>query len=57
MQNATRGMSFTQIENGAKLKVIKNTYGLNSKEFMYVWNINFGVFKPMQQAAIKDNLF
>lgn len=57
MQNATRGMSFTQVENGAKLKVIKNTYGLNGKEFLYTWNINYGIFRPLNVSAIKDNLF
>ena len=57
MQNATRGLSFTQIENGAKCKVIKNRYGIRSQEFMYVWNINYGIYKPIDQANIKDNLF
>lgn len=57
MQNATRGLSFTQIENGAKCKIIKNRYGVKGQDFNYVWNINYGVFKPMNQSAIKDNLF
>jgi hypothetical protein len=57
MQNATRGMSFMQIENGAKCNIIKNRYGQKGMDFLYVWNINYGVYKPIQQANIKDNLF
>jgi len=57
MQNATRGMSFIQIENGAKCNIIKNRYGQKGMDFLYVWNINYGVYKPLQQASIKDNLF
>lgn len=57
MQNATRGLSFTQIENGAKCNIIKNRYGQKGMDFLYVWNINYGVFRPLQQASIKDNLF
>lgn len=57
MQNATRGLAFTQIENGAKCKVIKNRYGQKGNEFLYVWQINYGVFCPLQQSTIKDNLF
>lgn len=57
MQNATRGISFTQILNGAKATVIKNRYGLKGQEFLYIWNINYGVFQPMTTSDIKDNLF
>jgi replicative DNA helicase len=57
IQNATRAMAFTQIENGAKCANIKNRYGQRGKEFLYVWNINYGVFKPLDQQSIKDNLF
>lgn len=58
MQNATRGLSFIQMENNAaKCMVIKNRYGPKGREFQYVWNINYGIFKPLDQASIKDNLF
>ena len=57
MQNATRGLSFIQIENGAKCEVLKNRYGQKGLDFLYTWNINYGVFRPLQVASIKDNLF
>jgi len=57
IQNSTRALSFTQIENGAKCTNLKNRYGQRGKDFLYVWNINYGVFKPLHQTDIKDNLF
>jgi Replicative DNA helicase len=53
----TRLISFTQIENGAKIKVPKNRYGMKGQEFNAVWNIDFGIFKDMNTQDIKDNLF
>jgi len=56
-QNATRVISFTQIENGAKIKVPKNRYGKRGQEFLTVWNIDYGIFKSLNSQNIKDNLF
>jgi replicative DNA helicase len=53
----TRLITFTQIENGVKIKVPKNRYGQKGQEFMAVWNIDYGIFKSMNQQNIKDNLF
>jgi len=58
MQNATRGLSFVQLEeSAAKCTVIKNRYGPKGEAFQYVWNINYGVFAPIDRASIKDDLF
>lgn len=56
-QNSTRVLSFTQIENGAKITVPKNRYGEKGQEFFVVWNINYGILKMLNTAGIKDNLF
>lgn len=56
-QNATRFLSMSQVENGAKLRVLKNRYGKKGIEFLTVWNINFGIFKEIDVNSIKDNLF
>jgi replicative DNA helicase len=53
----TRLITFTQIENGVKIKVPKNRYGQKGQEFMAIWNIDYGIFKSMNQQNIKDNLF
>lgn len=57
VQNATRLISFTQVENGAKIKIPKNRYGIRGQEFNAIWNIDYGIFKSMNQQNIKDNLF
>lgn len=57
MQNATRVISFMQIANGAKAVIKKNRYGTKGKEFFYTWNINFGIFKPMDTQELNDGLF
>lgn len=56
-QNATRVMSFTQVENGVKIVIPKNRYGMKGMEFFAVWNINYGIFKQLNSKNIKDNLF
>jgi len=55
--NLTRLITFTQIENGVKIKVPKNRYGQKGQEFLAVWNIDYGILKSMNQQSIKDNLF
>ena len=57
MQNATRVISFMQIANGAKAVIKKNRYGTKGQEFFYTWNINFGIFKPMDTQELNDGLF
>lgn len=56
-QNSTRFLSMAQVENGAKLRVLKNRYGQKGQEFLAVWNINFGIFKEVDIQSIRDNLF
>ena len=54
MQNATRGISWSQVENGAKAKVVKNRYGERNIEIYYNWNINYGILEPKQPDKLKD---
>lgn len=56
-QNSTRVLSFTQIENGAKISVRKNRYGKRGQEILTTWNIDYGIFKSLNAQSIKDNLF
>ena len=57
IQNATRQISFTQIVNGAKATIKKNRYGQKGQDFLYTWNINYGLLEPMNTQELKDNLF
>jgi replicative DNA helicase len=54
MQNATRGISWTQIEGGAKAKVVKNRYGEKGLEFHYSWIIDLGLLEPRVESVLND---
>ena len=52
--NLTRLITFSQIENGAKIKIAKNRYGKKGQEVISVWNIDYGVLKGIDKQNLKD---
>ena len=45
-QNSKRVLSIRAVDNLLKINVRKNTYGLNNKEAIMVWNIDYGELTP-----------
>lgn len=48
-QNSSRVISIKQTSAGLILSVKKNRYGENNKDFLYFWDINYGMFKFIPQ--------
>lgn len=46
-QNATRVISIKNEDSLLRVSIKKNRYGLNNKEIMMIWDINYGIIRPM----------
>lgn len=54
-QNSSRVISIKQTASGLLLSVKKNRYGENNKDFLYFWDINYGMFKFIPQYNTQCN--
>lgn len=54
-RNSTRVISFTQIEDILKLKLIKNTFGKVGQECLMKFDWNYGVFIPWADTITSDD--
>lgn len=53
-QNATRVISMSMVDNVLKLAIKKNRYGLNNKDVLMMWDINYGIMKPLLEGGQQE---
>ena len=50
-QNSSRVISLVQTKAGLSLKITKNRFGENNKKLLYVWDIDCGIFRYIEEEA------
>ena len=50
-QNSSRVISLVQTKAGLALKITKNRYGENNKKLLYVWDIDNGIFRYIEEET------
>lgn len=50
-QNSSRVISLVQTKAGLSLKITKNRFGQNNKKLLYVWDIDCGIFRYIEEEA------
>jgi replicative DNA helicase len=53
-QNATRVISLNVVDNILKLSIKKNRYGINNRDVLMLWDINYGKLKPLLEEGIEQ---
>lgn len=55
-QNSSRVISLVQTKSGLSLKITKNRFGENNKKFLYVWDIDKGIFRFIEEEQNSNTI-